>query len=102
MNHQVFIIAAPDPDKALVIPELSSMVVAIPFAPVSQASVALGPCPPPALGFGVRYEALPQWEAVYYVEHRCTMALGDVALFRACGIMQFALLANCWERILDG
>ena len=101
MNHRVFIFAAPDPDKALVIPELSLIVVSMPFAPVSQANIARGPYPPPAPGLGFRYAELPQWAAVYYFLPRCTMSLVDVTRFRARDIMQFALLATCWERILN-
>ena len=55
MNHQVFIIAAPDPDKALVIPELSMVVISLPFAPWLGVNVAHGPFPPPAPGLGAIY-----------------------------------------------
>ena len=35
--------------------------------------------------------------------HHVTSSLlpGNAIQFRACDIMQFALLSNCWERILD-
>ena len=57
MNHQVYIFAAPDPDKALTIPELSKVVVSLPFAPWSWVNVAHGPFPPPIPGLGSRYRS---------------------------------------------
>ena len=89
MYHQVYIVAAPDPDKALIIPELSMVVVSLSFAPWSWVNVAHGPFPPPAPGLGARYKELSQWAAGYYFLPRCTMSLlpGDATQFRACDIM---------------
>ena len=103
MNHQVYIVAAPYPDKALAIPELSMVVVSLPFAPWSWADVANDMYQPPSPDLGSCYKELPQWAAVYFFLPRSTLSLapGDVTQFRACDIMEFALLVNSWERVLD-